>query len=1204
MPSKYRRKVFLAALLAVSAVVWASCRKPQPPLPSGRPQGPAETVELSSPAPETHPDEPLLADFNRGAALMEQYRYSAAAEAFEKVVQAKPEWAAARFNLALAYLNMQGERDAKESLDIARDHFAKILEVTPDHTAALFCLGMYYQYLGETERALEYFSAAHEQDPADPHTTYKLAEVTLAVGKEEQGRAMLEELVDNNPGFLSALYRLAMQYQRSGQTEKAKQLIERFKRLQDSELAGGSFAVQTSYGAAGRYYRILGADSLPIERQTQADPQRLVFSPEVRRLGPKLQAWKWSGGRVLLPGIAVADVDRDGDLDVFVTGQQPEAPQGEQPAEPATPPADALLDAPPRAGEDAGFWINDGAGHFTAGQSFSAAGVSPCFGDVDNDGDVDLWLGCAASDQLLIQDDQGKFNSANQDSLSGPATLTRLARLVDLDSDGDLDLAAFRYATGDVPAASAGQPAASSIFRSNRDGSYSDLAEAMGLRLADVALAGALFDDLDNDYDLDLLLLPNSGPPRVWLNDRAGAGRMIEGPSLGLDAEDVASAVSGDPDKDGDRDILLFAKSGLLLMVNDGHGRFAADEAFNAQFGRLGGSGGQFADMDNDGDLDIVLGDARRRDGTRGPAILINQWRQNRFMDAAELDPGLLLAAIETGADASCVVADFTADGRCDILLAAIGQRLQLVENLTDGGNWIELDLAGTRPSDNKARSNRSAIGARVEIKTADVFQQYVVGGSSGSLAMPPLRIHAGLGRQYKIEWLRVIWPDAVLQAEMELPAQRVTVIEELNRKTSSCPYLFAWTGDQFEFVGDFGGVGGLGYLLRPGVYAPPDPTEYLPLPDLQPQQGDYVLQAITPLEEVTYFDEAKLIAIDHPLGTTVYPDEMMAVSLAPPEFELFCFRQPIEPQAAIDHRGADVAAELRAVDRRCAGATQPDHRFTGLAAEHWIELDFGDQLAQLGGGDRLILVAHGWVEYGYSSTNYAASQADLSCRAPSIEVYRGGRWVELIREAGYPAGVNHVMTLELTEYVEPGDARFRISSNMELYWDRMFLAVPEPAAVQMREAAVRSADLHFLGYPREYSPDGRGPNLCDYGNVDRSAAWKLMAGDYTRYGEVGELLAAADDCFAIMGHGEEITLRFAADDFGAVPAGCRRSFLLKTDSFCKDMDLYTAHPDSVEPLPFHGMSGYPYGAGESYPDTPATRDYRQRYNTRRVLAR
>ncbi|MCH8859051.1 MAG: phosphoribosyl-ATP diphosphatase, partial [Proteobacteria bacterium] len=150
--------------------------------------------------------------------------------------------------------------------------------------------------------------------------------------------------------------------------------------------------------------------------------------------------------------------------------------------------------------------------------------------------------------------------------------------------------------------------------------------------------------------------------------------------------------------------------------------------------------------------------------------------------------------------------------------------------------------------------------------------------------------------------------------------------------------------------------------------------------------------------------------------------------------------------------------------------------------------------------------------------------------------------------------------------------------------------------ALETALAAVAEADLHFRGYPREYSPDGRQPNLYDYSNLDRTACWKLMEGDYTRFGRVDELLDEPDDRFVIMGPGDEVTLRFPADAFGPVRDGYRRSFLLKTDSFCKGMNLMAAHPDQVEPLPFHAMSGYPYGEDERYPDTAATREYRRRY--------
>ena len=436
----------------------------------------------------------------------------------------------------------------------------------------------------------------------------------------------------------------------------------------------------------------------------------------------------------------------------------------------------------------------------------------------------------------------------------------------------------------------------------------------------------------------------------------------------------------------------------------------------------------------------------------------------------------------------------------------------------------------------------------------------------------------------------------------MDLPADRVTKIEETPRKTSSCPNVFAWDGTHFQFVSDFAGVGGLGYLVSPGEYAPPRSTEYVRLPHLEPLAGEYVLQVMEPLEEIVYLDEVKLIAVDHPLGTEVFPNELMAVNAPSPAYEVFCVRQPIHPVRAIDHRGVDVTEALRHVDRRYAGATDPDPRFMGFAKEHFVELDFGDRLQSLPADARLVLFLQGWVEYGYSSTDYAAAQAGLRLKAPSIHAERDGRWVELFHEAGYPAGLNHSMTLDVTGKVLRSDRKLRVSSNMELYWDQIYLAAPLPkSAISERQSPVRSADLHYLGYPREYSPDGRDPNLYDYNNIDKSLLWKSMAGDYTRFGDVTELLAEADDCYVIMGPGEEVTLRFPAAAFGPVPAGMTRTFLLKADAYCKDMDPYTAFPDTVAPLPFHAMSGYPYSATEHYPDTEKTRAYRQRFNTRQI---
>lgn len=1121
--------------------------------------------------------ESAIASFNRGAGLLEQYQFATAAKAFEKVLETAPDWTAARYNLGLAYLNMQEQAGAKDYLELSREAFEAVLASKPNHLHAQFCLGLYYQHLGNNEKAVEYFRSVYRADDKDPYVLYKLAEALISLGQTEEGTELLEKTIELDPGFVSAVYRLASQYQRTKRREKARPLFERFKELKDAELTGGVFTVLKTYGSAGKYYMALGADNLPIPTEKAPLAKRILFIPKAR-LNAKVSAWQWSGGNVGLAGIAAGDIDGDGDLDLCITGFG----------------SDGKVQ----------LWKNNGSGEFLRSGSLGQKGISPCFGDVDDDGDIDLWLGRAGADIFFENDGKGNFKKRQADGLSGSEHATQCARLIDIDNDGDLDFLSFGVNKGSIPAGRERKPAPGSVYNNNRDGSFSDIAKKLGLVFENTPISAMVYDDFDNDRDLDLIVFSEAGEETLsWVNDRVWEYHILDAGSTGLSMSGIVSAVSGDPDKDGDRDLLVFTGRGPGLIVNEGGFRFRYDKDFGARFGRVGGTGGQFADMDNDGDLDILIADGFRKDGTRGPILLLNDQERGHFVNALDIDPGNLLSAIAFEGDGSCVAADFTGNGKCDVFLAPTGEKPFLLENVTPGGHWIEIDLLGTREQDKKSRSNNSAIGARVEIKAGNISQQYVVGTASGPVAMAPYRIHAGLGKYVNVDWLRIIWPDGVLQAELELAADQLITITELQRKTSSCPHLFAWDGTHFEFISDFAGMGGVGYFLgEPGQYAKPDPTEYLPIPNLKARNGEYILQVLEPLEEVIFFDEAKLIAVDHPVGTEVYPNEMMAINITPPEFELFCYEDTIEPVGVVDHRGVDVTDEVRTIDRKYAGTTELDNRFTGFAKEHFLEVDFGDGLGKVSPGSQLVLFLYGWVEYGYSTTNFAANQAGIIMRAPSIEVFRNGKWVELFGEVGYPAGIKHMMTLDVTGKILPGDRRIRISTNMEIYWDRIFMAsVLEDSLLSVSQAPVKNGDLHFLGFPREFTPDGHHPVLYDYDNIDRTVPWKTPAGNYTRFGDVTELLEEADDCFVVMGRGDELTLRFSAESFGPIPQGRVRTFILKTDSFCKDMDFCSGYPDTVGPMPFHDMSNYPYGTDEHYPDDQKRRDYQRRFNTRKM---
>ncbi len=116
-----------------------------------------------------------LAAFNRGAALLGQYEYQKSAEQTAVAVELFPQWLAARYNLALAHLNMQQSEGAEQYLELARKGFEEILAADPDHLSARFSLGMYYQHLGKNDRAAECFGHVHRADPDDLYAAYKYA---------------------------------------------------------------------------------------------------------------------------------------------------------------------------------------------------------------------------------------------------------------------------------------------------------------------------------------------------------------------------------------------------------------------------------------------------------------------------------------------------------------------------------------------------------------------------------------------------------------------------------------------------------------------------------------------------------------------------------------------------------------------------------------------------------------------------------------------------------------------------------------------------------------------------------------------------------------------------------------------------------------------------------------------------------------------
>jgi hypothetical protein len=541
-------------------------------------------------------------------------------------------------------------------------------------------------------------------------------------------------------------------------------------------------------------------------------------------------------------------------------------------------------------------------------------------------------------------------------------------------------------------------------------------------------------------------------------------------------------------------------------------------------------------------------------------------------------------------------IADIDGDGDRDVVVRLPAGGLQVWKSGADGRRRSLAVRLEARVS------NRSALGAKVEMRAGSLRQ--VLETSSSYPAVAPAGVVFGLGNRSGADVVRVLWPSGILQAETAFaegadagvsagPRHRTVTIAELDRKPSSCPYLFTWNGERFVFVTDFMGGGEMGSWAPDGWNAP-DPDEYVRIrsDQLRPRDGKYELRLTNELEEALFVDRLELLVLDHPAGIDVFPEEGLR-SRPQPSLEVTAVRGARPPRAAADEHGHDVLARISEMDRR-----YPDDfarlPIRGYAEPHELVLDLGDV------SDRAVLLLTGWTDYAFSNDNVAASQRGLGMRPPVLQVRdRAGRWQTAIEDLGFPVGRPQTIVAKLDGKFLSPSRHVRILTNMRIYWDQILVSTaPVGSPVQRIRLSPSGAALRSRGVSAELSPDGREPFDYDYHRVSAMVPWKTLVGSYTREGDVRPLVSTVDDRFVIARPGDEIALTFDAPP--PPPAGRSRTFLLYAYGYSKEMNPRSASPDTVGPLPFKGMTRYPYGPGERYP--PALREYLDEFNTRRTV--
>jgi len=283
---------------------------------------------------------------------------------------------------------------------------------------------------------------------------------------------------------------------------------------------------------------------------------------------------------------------------------------------------------------------------------------------------------------------------------------------------------------------------------------------------------------------------------------------------------------------------------------------------------------------------------------------------------------------------------------------------------------------------------------------------------------------------------------------------------------------------------------------------------------------------------------------------------------------------------------------------------TYPDsfrRNAAGVAELHHLDLDFSGAAAS----NHAVLVLDGWVDWADGSTFVSAEQEHRNLIFPYLQVKDvAGQWKTVVDDMGIPSGKPKTMAVDLTGKFLSASREVRIVTNLCVYWDEIYLLESNaPPTARLSTATMLSAALHFRGFSRAtIHPQRRQPEIFDYQSVSGTSMWNPTAGSYTRYGAVESLLRDPDDRMVIMGSGDEVRLRFSALGLPPLPSGWKRDFLLLVDGWAKDADANTAFSQTVNPLPFHGMSRYPYPAGEHYPQDRIHQDYLREYNTRPAL--
>ncbi|HVS18262.1 MAG TPA: CRTAC1 family protein [Planctomycetota bacterium] len=516
-------------------------------------------------------------------------------------------------------------------------------------------------------------------------------------------------------------------------------------------------------------------------------------------------------------GLAWLDADGDGDMDLFVgNGQRMTYVDDGARLEIARDAACALYrNDTPQGGP---LRFVDVSAAWGADRREWVQAVAT--GDVDGDGDTDLYLANFDPDVLLVNEG-GRFVDGTAAAGLGSTWWGTGAAFGDVDLDGDLDLYVSNYCRFDPAAPPDGgkrheiegvevgwgpfgenqkynRGAPDVFYLNDGRGRFTDATEAAGFAAAPEACSYAVvFSDVDLDGDLDVLVTNDLEPSQLFVNQ--GDGRFLEeGVRRGFagNAEGKPTSAMGlmlaDLDGDGDQDVLRtnFDFEPNSLHLNDGAGRFrdvpGALGLADPSVDRLGW-GGAFFDADCDGALDLFVANGHVM--PQAAEIGMSGWLMSSQLFEGRWGADGRLAFVDATARAGAdlglprsargaAFADADGDGDLDLAVTDLDEVVRLLENRTPRrGHWILVALEGRAP-------NTDGYGARVRVRAGGRTHAREARTNDGLYSSSDPRLHFGLGPVEAVEWVEVEWPRGA-RTRIEGPAlDGVLVVREPEEKS------------------------------------------------------------------------------------------------------------------------------------------------------------------------------------------------------------------------------------------------------------------------------------------------------------------------------------------------------------------------------------------------------------------------------------